>query len=88
MPGPNPMYRSPHKKKNGWAKGYLPEFGRFPHHHNQQGNCPPGKKKKKDRVKQQLPGQPQGTHLMSPKDGQICICGGCYDQNIDKLVVW
>jgi hypothetical protein len=88
MPGPNPMYKSPHKKYSGWSRGYVPEFGTRIHSHNNSGNVPVGKKKRKDRVKVQPLGWPQGAkvnvnHGIEKGKGPIddCFCGRCYHLN-------
>jgi hypothetical protein len=77
-----PMYRSPHKRTNGWAKGYLPEFGR--QSGSTSGSGAP-EKKKMLRVKTGPPGSPQGTHIKELRSGDICFCGGCYSRNRGDL---
>lgn len=85
-----PMPRSPHKRVNGWSRGYLPEFG--PTHGantgGHGGDTPPGKKKKMARIKANPPGFPMGIHIDDAavkKHGlKACYCGGCYIKNNGK----
>lgn len=81
-----PMYRSPHKKVNGWKKGYLPEFGKQSGSSSGHGgNTPPGKLKRMARTKKQPPGFPQGVHIDAEHAKRLgmkaCFCGRCFEKN-------
>lgn len=80
------MYKSPHKKFNGWKKGYQPEFShQLGSSGGHSGDTPLGKKKKMARIKIQPPGFPQGIHIDAAHAKRVgmksCFCGRCYETN-------
>lgn len=73
-----PMYRSPHKRVNGWAKGYVPEFSKRTHAHNN------GVRKDRNQPTEPM-GRPQGKHADTTNIQRLgltdCFCGGCFQKN-------
>ena len=81
----NPMWRSPNRKLNPWARGYQPGVGLFKIRGDDKGGVPEGKRKKADRVKAQPIGFPQGKHADAATVERMglkgCFCGGCFVKN-------